>query len=157
MGSIAGLLLLPVMAPVWGFRFVLERLRDEADAVLRDEGRAFAELIELSMRRNTGQLSDADYVEQEAELLERLSSIREHRHELLHAASGEDEVDWSLYAEPDENEDNWPLSDVPDEDEQDWSLSGELQDDDWSSSAEPNEAEEDWSSSIEPDEDEEDQ
>jgi hypothetical protein len=94
MGAITGLLLAPFMAPVWGFRFLLERLRDEAEAVLRDEGRAFAELIELSMRHSSGQLTDAQYAEQESQLLERLNSIREYRHELLHGESVEDdEVD----------------------------------------------------------------
>jgi hypothetical protein len=94
MGAITGLLLAPFMAPVWGFRFLLERLRDEAEAVLRDEGRAFAELIELSMRHSSGQLTDAQYTEQESQLLERLNSIREYRHELLHGESVEDdEVD----------------------------------------------------------------
>ncbi len=82
MGAITDVLLVPVMAPVWGFRFVLEQLRDEADAVLRDEGRAFAELSELSLRRTTGQLSDAEYAEQEAQLLDRLSTIRDLRDSL---------------------------------------------------------------------------
>ena len=85
MGLITGLLLLPVTGPVRSFRFLLERIRDEAEAVLRDEGRAFAELIDLGMRHSAGQLSDADFAEQEKELLERLSSIREYRGELLHA------------------------------------------------------------------------
>jgi hypothetical protein len=91
MGLIGGLLLLPIAGPVWGFRLFLERLRDEAEAVLRDEGRAFAELIGLSMRHNAGLLSDAEFAEQEAELLERLNSIREYRDELLHAELDADE------------------------------------------------------------------
>jgi hypothetical protein len=95
MGIITGILFFPVMGPVMGFRFILERLRDEAEAVLRDEGRAFAELIDLSMRHNAGQISDAEYAEQEAELLERLNSIREYRDELLHPELDEDEEeDW---------------------------------------------------------------
>ena len=85
------LLLAPVMAPVWGFRFVLERLRDEAEAVLHDEGRAFAELIDLGMRRSAGKLSDAEYAEQETVLLERLSAIRDQKEALLRAELGEDE------------------------------------------------------------------
>lgn len=98
MGIISGLLLLPITGPVWGFRLLLERIRDEADAALRDEGRAFAELIGLSMRHSAGQLSDAEFAEQEAELLERLSSIRDYRDELLH---GEPDVDGDgLEAEP---------------------------------------------------------
>ena len=91
MGLITGLLLLPVTGPVRAFQFLVERLHDEAQAVLRDEGRAFAELIDLSMRHTAGQLSDAEYAEQEAELLERLGAIREHRDELLHAEPEMDE------------------------------------------------------------------
>jgi hypothetical protein len=102
MSAITGLLLLPVMAPVWGFRFVLERLGDEADAVMHDEGRAFAELIELSMRRGSGQLSDEAYAEQETALLERLSSIREYHDEMLRA--DDDDEDWSLDPEPEDDE-----------------------------------------------------
>jgi hypothetical protein len=91
MGTISTLVLLPFMAPVWGFRFLLEQLRDEAEAVLRDEGRAFAELIDLSMRHSMGQLSDAEYAEQEEALLDRLNTIREYRHDLLHAQPNEEE------------------------------------------------------------------
>ena len=104
MGAITGLLLAPFLAPVWGFRFVLERLRDEAEAVLRDEGRAFAELIDLSMRHSTGQLTDAQYTEQEAVLLERLSTIREYRHDLMHNGSIEDDEEWSVDLEHNDGE-----------------------------------------------------
>lgn len=92
MGLISGLLLFPIMGPVHGFRFVLERLRDDAEAALRDEGRAFAELIDLSMRHGAGQLTDAEFAEQEARLLERLNAIREYRDGLLHGdpMEGED-------------------------------------------------------------------
>lgn len=101
MGAISGLVLWPIMAPVWGFRFLLERLRDEADAVLRDEGRAFAELIDLSMRHSAGQLTDAQFAEQEAELLEHLNSIREYRNELLHGEPDEDDADFVSFADAD--------------------------------------------------------
>ena len=80
MGAISGLLLLPVMAPVSGIRFVLERLHAEADSVLHDEQRAFAEIVALSMRRS--EMSAAEYAEQETQLLERLSAIRNEREQL---------------------------------------------------------------------------
>jgi hypothetical protein len=103
-GVVTGLLLLPITGPVRGFRFMLERLRDEAEAVLRDEGRAFAELIDLSMRHNAGQLSDEEYVEQEAELLERLTSIREYWNELLYPEADEDDL---IYADAYDDEEEW--------------------------------------------------
>ena len=49
---------------------------------MHDEGRGFAELIDLSMLRNAGKISDAEYAEREAAVLERLSSIRDHGDEL---------------------------------------------------------------------------
>ena len=91
MGAISGLLLLPVMAPVSGIRFVLERLHAEADAVLHDEQRAFAEIVALSMRRS--ELSEAEYAAQETQLLERLSAIRNER-EQLQAELDAGEQEW---------------------------------------------------------------
>ena len=103
-GVVTGLLLLPITGPVRGFRFMLARLRDEAEAVLRDVGREFAELIDLSMRHNAGQLSDEEYVEQEAELLERLTAIREYWNELLYPEPDEDEL---IYADAYDDEEEW--------------------------------------------------
>ena len=81
--ALADLILLPLAAPLWGIRFVLARLRDEADAVQHDEGRMFAELAELSRRRQTGQISEAEFEEEETALLNRLRTIREQREESL--------------------------------------------------------------------------
>lgn len=75
--GLLGVLMLPVTGPVWGFRMIAEKLCAEAEAVAHDEGRGFAELLDLSMRRNAGRISDAEYAEQEAALLERLSAIRQ--------------------------------------------------------------------------------
>ena len=80
MGVVTGLLLLPITGPVQGFRLLVERLRDEAESVLHDEGRAFA-----------GLLSDDAFAEQETVLLERLSTIREYRDDLLHGERHEEE------------------------------------------------------------------
>jgi hypothetical protein len=122
---ITELLLAPFMAPVWGFRFLIDKLHEEADAVLRDEGRAFAELVNLSMRRTTGQLTDDEYAEQEAELLDRLSAIRDYKNELL--AQDEDADDDWEYEALDEDEDDsqyadMDVDDAVDEDEDDGSF-----------------------------------
>src|SRR5262245_49282999 len=78
MGIISNLLLLPVMGPAWGFRLFVEQLHEEAQAELHDDGRAFADLIELSMRRSAGQISDEEFADEEAQLLERLSAMQQH-------------------------------------------------------------------------------
>ena len=106
MGLLSGLLLLPFTAPAHGFLFFLERIRDEAEAALLDEGRAFAALVDLSMRRNAGQLTDGEFAAQESELLERLSSIREYREELLEAEMGM-EGDEFIDAELEVEEEVW--------------------------------------------------
>jgi hypothetical protein len=106
MGFLSGLLLFPIAGPVMGIRLFAERLRDEAESVLYDEGRNHAELIELSMRRNAGKITDAEYAEQEARLLERLTAIREYQEELrdaeyemLEGGSYDDELDEDAFAD----------------------------------------------------------
>ena len=107
MGLVSGLLLLPFTAPVRGFGFFLERIRDEAEAALYDEGRAFAELIDLSMRHNAGQLSDGDFAEQETQLLDRLNAIREYRDELTAAELDEGDAELLVDAEEEVDEEVW--------------------------------------------------
>jgi len=107
MGIVTGLLLLPFTAPVRGFGFFLERIRDEAEAALLDEGRAFAELIDLSMRHTAGELSDGEFAEQETVLLERLNSIREYRDELAAAELDADDEEMLLDDEAAVEEEVW--------------------------------------------------
>jgi hypothetical protein len=82
MGPITSLLLFPVAGPAWALMSLMQRLREEAEASLDDESRGLAELTELSMRRASGALSDAEYVEQETALLARVNAAREYREEL---------------------------------------------------------------------------
>ena len=149
MGLVGGLLFFPITGPVRGFRAFLERLRDEAEAVLSDEGRAFAELIDLSMRHSAGDLSDADYAEQELELLEQLGSIREYRNELLDADAGVDEEENELpYDEADGDAEDALLDEEPDVYDEDGELLyAEPHDElggDESSYGEPDAEEESW-------------
>jgi hypothetical protein len=106
-GAVTGLLLLPITGPVLGFTYMIQALHNEAQAVLRDEGRAFAELIDLSMRHNAGQLSDEEFAEMEAELFERLSSIRDYWNELMDAETESDEEDWLSESEAAADEEVW--------------------------------------------------
>lgn len=141
MGVVTGLLLLPVTGPMRVFRLFLEQIREEAEAVLRDEGRAFAELIDLSMRHNAGQLTDEEYAEQEGQLLERLNSIRDYRNELLTEQADVEDEDLPPYAVVDEGEEDWSADGDGPGDEEDWVEASEEDEEDWS--AEPNVVEED--------------
>ena len=85
MGLLSGLLLLPITGPVRGLQFVLEQIKAEVDAEQLDEGRVEAELMELSVRHDLGEISDEDYAEQETALLEQLDAIRAYKEGLYEA------------------------------------------------------------------------
>ncbi len=83
MGLLSNLLLFPVTGPVHGVRFLLEQIQAQANAELLDEGRVQAELMSLSVRYDLGEISDAEYEEQEEALFEELNAIRAYKEELL--------------------------------------------------------------------------
>jgi hypothetical protein len=79
LGLLSDLLLLPVLGPVRGLRFIAEQVKEEVDAELDPARRAEqvqAELIRLSVQRDLGQISDDDYVAREAALLEQLNALQ---------------------------------------------------------------------------------
>ena len=83
MGLISGLLLFPITGPVHGLQFILEQIRNEAEAELFDEGRIQAELLNLNLLRDMGEISDEEYAAQEDALIEHLNMIRAYKDGLL--------------------------------------------------------------------------
>ncbi len=83
MGLISELLLLPVTGPVHGLQFILEQIREEAEAERLDEDRVMAELMNLGLRYDLGEISDAEYEAQERVLLEELDAIRTYNEGLM--------------------------------------------------------------------------
>jgi hypothetical protein len=69
MGLITGLLTLP-LAPVRGVAWIGEQVAIEADRRLDPATRLRSELAQLELRRETGELSDAEFEALEDELLE---------------------------------------------------------------------------------------
>ena len=79
MGLLSDLLLLPVMGPVRGLRFIAAQVKEEVDAEVDPARRAEqvqAELIRLSVQRDLGQISEDDYEAREAALLEQLNALQ---------------------------------------------------------------------------------
>lgn len=70
------LLLFPVTGPVYGLRFVLEEIRDQAEAAMVNPERIQAELIELNLRYETGEISASEFEAAETELIEQLNLAR---------------------------------------------------------------------------------
>jgi hypothetical protein len=85
LGFLSGLLLFPVTGPIKGLQFIAEQLQAEADAIMLDEGRLQGDLMRLSLLREVGELSDADYQAAEAQILDRLNALRAYRDELFAA------------------------------------------------------------------------
>jgi Gas vesicle protein G len=78
MGLLSDLLLLPVMGPVRGLRFIAAQVKEQVDAERDPRRRADqvqAELIRLSVRRDLGQIAADEYAAQEVALLAELNAL----------------------------------------------------------------------------------
>ena len=75
MGLISGLLTLP-LAPVRGTVWLAERVQEQAEDELYDEGAIRTGLIELEAARESGELAEDEIEAAESALLERLMVIR---------------------------------------------------------------------------------
>jgi Gas vesicle protein G len=74
-GLITGLLTLP-LAPVRGTVWLAERIQEQAEREMNDEGAIRTALIELEEMRESGDYDEAELDGAENELLERLMVIR---------------------------------------------------------------------------------
>jgi gas vesicle protein GvpG len=74
-GLITGLLTLP-LAPVRGTVWIAERILEQAEADVDDEGAIVTQLMEIDAAREAGEISEQEAAEAEDILLERLIAIR---------------------------------------------------------------------------------
>ena len=72
-----------LLAPISGFKFILNQIQKIADQELNDESVIKERLLELHMRLELGEISEEDYVESEAELFARLREIKARQLETL--------------------------------------------------------------------------
>lgn len=75
-----------LLAPVSGFKFILGQIQKMADQELNDDTVIKDQLLELQMRLELDEISDAEYQEREAELFARLRALKTRQLELLHQA-----------------------------------------------------------------------
>ena len=88
------ILLFPLKAPVAGFRWVMKQIQTMADEELLNDQPWKERLIELQMMLEVGEISEADYTREEAQVFQALRDIRARREEIarqLAADRGEDE------------------------------------------------------------------
>jgi hypothetical protein len=74
-GLITGLLTLP-LAPVRATVWLAERIQEQAETELYDETEIRAALLEIETARQTGAFEEAELMEAETALIERLMAIR---------------------------------------------------------------------------------
>jgi Gas vesicle protein G len=91
------ILLLPITGPVAGFRWVMKTIQKMADEELMNDQPWKERLIELQMRLEVGEISEEDYVREEAEVFQALRDIRARKEELARQYAAElDEEDGGI-------------------------------------------------------------
>jgi len=88
MGLLTSLLTFPVSGPVAGIEWSLRQVQRIVDEELTDDAPIKEELMELQLRLEAGDISDAEYVQEEARLMTRLREVREWRERLGRETSG---------------------------------------------------------------------
>jgi hypothetical protein len=72
-----------LLAPVNGFKFILNQIQKIADKELNDDQFIKEQLLELQMRLELDEVSEEEYAEREAELFARLRVIKQRQLEML--------------------------------------------------------------------------
>ncbi|MBP2644059.1 MAG: Gas vesicle protein [Firmicutes bacterium] len=72
---LASLLLFPLIAPVTGIAALAEKFVEQIDAEYRDKTKIRMELAEVQIQLDLDQISEAEYCEQEQELMKKLAVI----------------------------------------------------------------------------------
>ncbi len=88
MGILKHLLFWPVTGPLFLARFSLERVEGVVREQLTDDAAVKAELLELQLQLELGEIDDAAYAEREAALMQRLREVREWRERFGMGVSG---------------------------------------------------------------------
>jgi hypothetical protein len=88
MGLLKHLLFWPVTGPSFLLRFSLDRVNGVVREELTDDTRIKAELMELQLKLELGDIDDDEYVAHEAALMQQLREIREWREQFGMGVSG---------------------------------------------------------------------
>jgi hypothetical protein len=77
LSELASALLLPVTGPFKGTHWVLKQIQEQVDEELYSEASLRAQLVRLNEQLDNGEISEPDFEEREAELLDLLSALEE--------------------------------------------------------------------------------
>jgi hypothetical protein len=93
MGLLWDILSAPIMLPTKGLLFVFDKIREQAETELWDEGKVHQQLLQLQMMLDVGDISETDFYAAEEELLDRLDAIIAHKQGLDDEVEDEDEAE----------------------------------------------------------------
>ena len=79
MGLLTNILLAPFLGPIWGTRFTLDKVDRAVREQLTDDTPIKEDLMQLQLELENGEIDDAEYARQEAEIMQRLREVREWR------------------------------------------------------------------------------
>ena len=96
-----------LLAPVSGFKFILGQIQKMADQELNDDTVIKEQLLELQMRLELDEISEAEYQEREAELFARLRALKTRQLELLHQAHTAESSSFVIEVGGDSQNDFW--------------------------------------------------
>lgn len=103
MGFLKHLLFWPVTGPLFLTRFSLDKVQGVVRDEITDDSAIKAELMELNLQLELGDIDEDEYVRREAELMDRLRDVRRWREEFgMGVAGGPVRVQRSEGAERDE-------------------------------------------------------
>ena len=88
MGLLGHILFWPVTGPVAGIRWTLGKVQRVVEDELVDDTAIKQDLMELNMRSELGEIDDAEYLAEEAKLMDRLRAVREWRERLGRPTAG---------------------------------------------------------------------
>jgi hypothetical protein len=95
------ILLLPIKAPVAGFRWIMKQIQTMADDELMNDQPWKERLIELQMMLEVGDISEEEYTRQEALVFQGLRDVRTRREQVARDAAAargdDDESDIGIY------------------------------------------------------------
>ena len=96
-----------LLAPVNGFKFILGQIQKLADKELNDDTVIKEQLLELQMRLELDEISEADYAAEEAVLFARLRVIKARQLDLLHQVHTAENSSFEIEAGGDESSEFW--------------------------------------------------
>jgi len=107
MGLVFDVLAAPVALPARGLMFIFNKIVEQVNNEMLDDGKVRMQLLELQSLLDSGQITEEEFYEAEEELLDLLDAILEFKeNQQKRAAADDDEYDDDEYDDDEYQEDD---------------------------------------------------